>query len=368
MVAILLKLVKYVVAALIVLTALVVLFFKTAPTFGAQTTADTQARIQQSPNFDGKTFVNLVPTVVSTPDPTREFSVLEFLRPTAGKNPTEPLPSLRFDASLLEDGDFVWFGHSTILFKTDGLVILTDPVFNNASPIPFTVKPFPVKASNPIDILPKIDLVLISHDHYDHLDHKAIGELAKKTGRFLVPLGVKSHLMRWGVAERKVEEFDWYDSAQYKTLDVTFAPSRHFSGRGLFNESSTLWGSWIVKSSDQNVYFSGDGGYFDEFKHIGKEYGPFDVAFIENGAYDSNWSQIHLMPEESVQASIDLRARVFFPIHWGKFDLALHRWTEPVVRAKASAEKLQVVLATPRIGEIFKIIDPPSNEWWLDVK
>jgi len=349
------------------MTALVVLFFKTAPTFGAQATTDAQARIQQSPNFDGKTFVNLVPTVVSTPDPASEFSLLEFFLPTAGKNPTQPLPSRRFDPSSFENGDIVWFGHSTILFKTDGLTVLTDPVFNRASPIPFTVNPFPVKVDNPIGVLPKIDIVLISHDHYDHLDHKAIGTLANKVGRFLVPLGVKAHLMRWGVAENKVEEFDWYESTQHQTLELTFAPSRHFSGRRSFNTDTTLWGSWIARSSEQNVYFSGDGGYFDEFKHIGKTYGPFDIAFVENGAYDPNWSQIHLKPEESVQASIDLRAQLFFPIHWGKFDLALHHWTEPVVRAKAAAKKHQVNLATPRIGEVFTLFDYPSDEWWREL-
>lgn len=364
------KLVKFVIAVSILLTALVVLFFKTAPTFGAQAGTEGQVRIQQSPNFNGKTFVNLVPTVVSTPDPASEtdFSLLEFFLPTAGKNPTEPLPSRRFDPASFENGDFVWFGHSTILFKTDGLTVLTDPVFNRASPIPFTVSPFPVKVDNPIEVLPKIDIVLISHDHYDHLDHKAIGVLANKVERFLVPLGVKSHLLRWGIAEKKVDEFDWYESTQHQTLELTFAPSRHFSGRRSFNADTTLWGSWIARSSAQNVYFSGDGGYFEEFKHIGETYGPFDIAFVENGAYDVNWSQIHLKPEESVQASIDLRAQVFFPIHWAKFDLALHHWTEPVVRAKAAAERNQVKLATPRIGQVFTLFDYPSDEWWLEVE
>ncbi len=366
--AIIWKLVKYVAAVLILLVVFAVLFVNMAPTFGAQPTADSLARIQQSPNFDGERFVNPVPTVVSTPDPSNSFSVLEFLRPPAGKNPTEPLPSLGFDASSFNDGEFVWFGHSTILFKTDGLLILTDPVFNKASPVPFTVKPFAMQVENPIEVLPKIDIVLISHDHYDHLDHNAIGDLANTVGRFLVPLGVKSHLMRWGVAEYKIEEFDWYDSTRHESLELTFAPSRHFSGRGIFNGSSTLWGSWIARSSAQNVYFSGDSGYFDEFKRIGEKYGPFDIAFVENGAYDVNWSQVHLMPEESVRASIDLKARVFVPIHWGKFDLAAHPWTEPVVRAKVAADAHQVTLASPRIGEVFTVSDYPTNEWWLDVQ
>ncbi len=160
---------------------------------------------------------------------------------------------------------------------------------------------------------------------------------------------------------------DWHDSATYQTVSFTLTPSRHFSGRS-FKRATTLWGSWVVQSADMNLYFSGDSGYFDEFVEIGKRYGPFDFAFVENGAYNLNWTQIHMMPEESVQAAIDLQAKVFFPVHWGRYDLSSHTWAEPVTRAKAEADTRGVTMATPLIGEVFTLEDFPVAEWWLSVK
>ncbi len=277
----------------------------------------------------------------------------------------------------METAQNIWLGHSTVLFKTDDTTIITDPVFHNASPVPFTIEPFAMSYTPSIEDLPFIDAVLISHDHYDHLDYKGIQQLDEKVGHFYVPLGVKAHLLRWGISEDKVSEYDWYEEAvinnkKGKNVQLVFTPSRHFSGRGIFNHRQTLWGSWVVLAPELKVYFSGDGGYSPEFAKIGERFGGFDMAFIEDGAYNKRWQQVHMLPEQSAQAGIDVGAKVILPIHWGKFDLSTHEWTEPVRRIKTAlnkhneilgdAEKVQ--LATPRIGETFSVEKFGQEEWW----
>ena len=361
------KLIKLLLLLLLLLVVGIAGFMLLAPVFGGSPDEQSAALIKSSPNYDGDKFINNIATTVSTPSADEPMDIWGMISPPAGKNPAAPLPSKLFDKAEFSEGDVVWFGHSTVLLKTDGLTVLTDPVFYNASPVPFTVKPFPVQITNTIEQLPAIDVVTISHDHYDHLDYKAIVELDNKVGRYLVPLGVKAHLQKWGITDDKIAELDWYDSVQHQSLTFTMTPSRHFSGRSI-KRANTLWGSWIIRSSALNLYFSGDSGYFDEFKKIGEQFGPFDLAFIENGAYNLNWTQIHMMPEESVQAAIDLKAKVFFPIHWGKFDLSSHHWTEPVVRAKNAATQLGVAVASPLIGEVFTPTDYPVSDWWSGVQ
>ncbi len=366
MIRIIWLLIKSLLLLLLLLAVVIAGFLLFAPVLGGSPDKQSIALIDRSTNYDGRKFVNLIETVVSTPNAEEPMDLWGMISPPEGKNPSAPLPSKRFDRDTFAEGNFVWFGHSTVLFKMEGLTVLTDPVYYNASPIPFTIKPFAVEVKNTIEQLPSIDVVTISHDHYDHLDYKAIVELDAKVGRYLVPLGVKAHLQRWGVADNKITEMDWYDSVEHQSLSFTMAPSRHFSGRSI-RRSKTLWGSWIVKSNALNIYFSGDSGYFEEFRDIGERYGPFDLAFVENGAYNLNWTQIHMMPEEAVQAAIDLNAKVFVPVHWSKYDLASHRWSEPVIRAKAQATKRDVELATPLIGEVFTPIDYPVSEWWLNL-
>jgi len=339
-------------------------FLQFSPTFGAAPSGDSLARIEASPNFYDGRFHNLVETVLDTSTPARPRSFSSFVNPAPGKHPQAALPSCGFDSDYFTPGRFVWLGHSTVLFNSGGTVILADPVFHRASPVPLIGEPFDFTHRVVVEDLPDIDVVIISHDHYDHLDHKAIIELNNKVGRFFVPLGLAAHLERWGVAPEKIIEFDWYDSKRLLNVDFILTPARHFSGRSLTNRFSTLWGSWVVVSDNLNVYFSGDGGYSEEFKKIGEQYGPFDIAFIENGAYNSGWAQIHMFPEQSVQASIDLQARVFFPIHWSKFDLSIHSWAEPAVRALAYAEKRNVIMASPLVGEIFSSDVPPLERWW----
>ena len=359
-----------VISSLILLTLIIgTLFVNLSPAFGDAPSGESLDRITASKNFNGEIFENLIETKVQTPDPQNEQSMAGFIYnnffPPENKNPSRPLPSVKLIGNRMKNGEFAWLGHSTILMKLNDKVIITDPVFNNASPIPGSVKPFKMEHAPSIRNLPNnIDVVLISHDHYDHLDYKAIQDLNNRVSNFLVPLGVKAHLLSWGVNENKIKEKDWYEDVYIDSIHYVFTPSRHFSGRGLSNRFSTLWGSWVIQSDSTNIFFSGDSGYFDEFKKIGSEYGPFDIAFMENGAYNTNWNQIHFMPEESVQASVDLNATLMFPIHWGKFDLSVHPWDEPITRASRESKIKEVKLVTPFIGEVFDLQNPPNRIWW----
>ena len=358
------KVIKYFGCTVILFIVLSVLFVLYAPVFGGRPSVESLQRIETSQNFVEGKFVNQIATSVMTRSPNSESSILDWIFQEDDKNPTKPLPSIRFDSDQLTEGKFAWLGHSTLLMKTNDVVIMTDPVFHRASPVPVMGSSFPVQHPISIDDLPTVDAVIISHDHYDHLDYRAIRVLSKRVDRFFVPLGVKAHLERWGVASEYISELDWYESVVYGGIRLTLAPARHFSGRGIWDRDSTLWGSWIISSNSLNVYFSGDGGYSDAFKTIGQNFGPFDFAFIDSGAYDADWSQIHLMPEETVQASIDLDAKVLIPIGWSKFDLALHPWDEPAIRLTKEAEKRDVTVATPIIGEVFDAVDFPSIRWW----
>ncbi len=357
--------------------AVIALFMYLDPAFGARAKGEYYERVQASPNFKDEQFKNLIETVRNTRGPNDSLELASYFFPPDDKNPLEPLPTKAFNAEQLLPGSFVWLGHSTVLFNNadttassaaSNRYVLFDPVFYRASPIPLVGNPFAMVHKPTIAQMPNIDFLIISHDHYDHLDHQAIAELEPKTQHFLVPLGVAAHLLRWGVPADKIHEFDWYDDRVFGDVTITFAPSRHFSGRALTDHFKTLWGSWAVKSNSSNVYFSGDGGYFDELKTIGERLGPFDIAFVENGAYNKGWRQIHMMPEESVQTSLDVQARHFFPIHWSKFDLAQHQWKDPIERAAIAAEKLGVSIVTPEIGEIFTLDNVPSSAWWELVK
>ena len=290
----------------------------------------------------------------------------------AGTVPTRAVPVLALTrAQLLAAPDNTLFrlGHSTLLLKLNGHFFLTDPVFSErASPVqwagPKRFHPPPISIAE----LPPIKAVILSHDHYDHLDHAAVLALAAKTEHFVTPLGVGDTLVKWGVPKAKVQQFDWWQGLTIDGVRLVATPSQHFSGRGLFDGNQTLWASWVIEAPELRVFFSGDSGYFDGFKQIGEKYGPFDVTMIETGAYDKLWPDVHMQPEQTLQAHLDLQGKWLMPVHNGTFDLGLHVWHEPFDRITALAAKRGVNLATPQMGEAVDLKQPQRGEkWWLTV-
>ncbi|WP_181902137.1 MBL fold metallo-hydrolase [Thalassotalea euphylliae] len=283
---------------------------------------------------------------------------------------TLPIKPLTFEEiRAVRDNSAVKLGHSSVLMKVNEQVILLDPVFSErVSPVQWAgPKRFhqpPIKLAD----IEQVDVVVISHDHYDHLDKGAIKQLKEKVGQFVVPLRVGDYLREWGVAAEKITELEWWQKTQVNGVEYIATPTQHFSGRGLMDRDLTLWASWVIRTSDINVYFSGDSGYFSGFAEIGEKYGPFDLTFVETGAYNKLWSEIHMLPEESLQAHIDLKGKVMMPIHNATFDLALHDWDEPLERVTQLSESNQVTIATPIFGEFFDLANPQANNrWWREL-
>lgn len=287
--------------------------------------------------------------------------------------PPAPIPvqALTRQALLDAPDDSLWrLGHSTVLFKLDGHFWLTDPVFaERASPMSFMgPKRFHAPPLS-LDELPPLTGVIISHDHYDHLDRAAILALAPKVEHFVTALGVGDRLVAWGVPAERIQQLDWWQHTRVQGLDITATPAQHFSGRTLSDGNRTLWASWVIDTGRTKIFFSGDSGYFDGFARIGERHGPFDLTLVETGAYDADWADVHMQPEQSLQAHLDVRGRVMMPIHNGTFDLALHPWTEPFERITQLAAAQGVVLTAPRMGERLDIRAPaPSSHWWREVR
>ncbi|GAB3038845.1 MBL fold metallo-hydrolase [Bowmanella dokdonensis] len=260
----------------------------------------------------------------------------------------------------------VKLGHSSVLLKVYKEFWLIDPVFaERASPFAFIGPKRFHQTPISIEELPNIDKVLISHNHYDHLDKAAVKQLSRKTGQFLVPLGVEADLIKWGLPEDKILSFDWWQEMHTDQGLIAFTPTRHFSGRGLSDANNSLWGSWVIKTAHQNVFFSGDSGYFQGFKQIGRKYGPFDLTLVETGAYDPDWPDVHMTPEQSLQAHLDLQGRVMMPIHNGTFDLAFHAWYEPLERISQLADQHNVRLSSPVPGQVLSLQQSLDTlRWW----
>lgn len=317
-------------------------------------------------------FRNATPPKTSSALKTAEVWLRFFTEKKIDTTPDFDIPVNRLSRADLDhlssdEIHVVKLGHSTILLKLMGEYWLLDPVFGErASPFSFMG---PKRFHQPpisLEELPSIDRILISHNHYDHLDKASVKVLANKTKAFYVPLGVEADLESWGISADKITTFNWWDDIQTDQARIAFAPTQHFSGRGIGDGNKTLWGSWVITTPHSNLYFSGDSGYFDGFKIIGEKYGPFDLTLIETGAYDKDWPAIHMTPEQSVQAHIDLKGRTMVPIHNGTFDLAFHTWHDPFDRVSEETERLSVTLSTPVFGQVFQTkSDAIKNKWWL---
>ena len=281
--------------------------------------------------------------------------------------PVDTLSRAQLDAA--PEGSLYRLGHSTLLLKLQGQFWMTDPVFGErASPFrrlgPKRFHAPPISLAD----LPPLAGVILSHDHYDHLDRETVLALAQKSKVFLTPLGVGDRLVEWGIDAHKVRQFDWWQSAEVDGVTFTATPAQHFSGRSLFDGNSTLWASWVIAKQDLRLFFSGDTGYFDGFKTIGDKLGPFDVTFIETGAYDAQWPYVHMQPNETVQAHLDLQGKWLLPIHNGTFDLAMHQWHEPFERVVGLAAVEGISLSTPRMGERVDLGAPHHGDrWWRQV-
>jgi len=286
--------------------------------------------------------------------------------------PSRPIPVHAITRDqLLDAADQSVFrlGHSTVLLKLNGEFWLTDPVFSQrASPVQWAG---PARFHQPpigIDDLPPIKGVILSHDHYDHLDHAAVLALAGKTEHFITPLGVGDRLIAWGIPAAKIRQLDWWQPTQVGGVKLVATPAQHFSGRTPFDGNTTLWASWVIEEGGARIFFSGDSGYFKGFKEIGEKYGPFDLTMIETGAYDPQWPDVHMQPEETLQAHIDVQGKLLMPIHNGTFDLSMHPWHEPFDRISALAAERRLPLATPEIGLPYSIQQPAAEDpWWLRV-
>jgi len=284
--------------------------------------------------------------------------------------PPEPLPSAAPGAAAFAEPpaelQVVWLGHSTFLLEVEGKRLLVDPVFgSHASPVPVFAKRF---QAPPLfrDSLPRLDAILISHDHYDHLEMESMRHFAGRGVPFVAPLGVGAHLEGWGVPRERIIELDWWQEHDLGGLRLVCAPAQHFSGRGLFDSRKTLWAGWSVIGRVRRVHYSGDGGYGPHFKEIGDRLGPFDLTLLENGAYDKRWPSVHMFPEEGVQAHLDLRGRALLPVHWGMFSLANHDWQDPIRRIAAAADAKGVRLLTPRLGQVLRPLEGPDPDRWWD--
>jgi len=346
------------------------------PQFGAAMSGARLERAKANPQYRDGRFVNLQPEA-----PTGFGTMLDYLvRQFSGDEvrvPPSPLPVLAVDRTVLDAAPpaaglrAFWIGHASVYVEIDGLRVLLDPVFaERVSPISIGPKRFhrpPIALAD----LPKIDAVLISHDHYDHLDMATVQHLAARDTRFFVPLGIGAHLERWGVPPAQIEEMEWWQRKALGGVEFVCTPTRHYSGRSLGDRSATLWSSWSVLGPQHRFVYSGDTGYGTHFEEIGSRLGPFDVAFVKIGAYGpgASWLDIHMSPEQAVQAHRDLRARRMFPVHWSTFNLAYHDWDEPIRRTLAEARRSGVELVTPRLGEwVDADREFASTAWWEAVR
>lgn len=351
--------------------AIVSMLFMQLPSFGKKPAGKRLQRMQASPHFSAKAFQNHSYTPALTGDATMAGVMKDFL---FGKHPrkipSKPIPTIKQPLADSGEPSITWFGHSSYLLQINGRNILVDPVFSErTSPVQFAgTKAFAGTHVFSADDMPYIDVLILTHDHYDHLDYNTVMDLKNRTRMVITSLGVGAHLERWGFDTEKIQELDWWESAEtISGIRITATPGRHFSGRK-FTRNQTLWSSFVLEAGDKRLFLGGDSGYDTHFKEIGERFEAFDLAILECGQYNASWANIHMMPEETVQAALDLHAKMLLPVHWGKFALATHAWDDSIKRVVKEAARLHQPLITPMIGQKISLQQPPENtSWWETV-
>lgn len=337
---------------------------------GARPAGARLERMRRSPQFRDGAFHNSVPPSLAPAGSGRDIG-RELLRNRQLRRPALPIPvdtpSVAALASPPLDGlRLTWFGHASTLVEIEGRRVLFDPMWSSRCSPSALIGPRRLhRVPLPLGALPRLDAVVISHDHYDHLDLATIRRLAALQGMpFAVPLGVGAHLERWGIGPSRIIELDWSEQAEVAGLTLTATAARHFSGR-LRQDNSTLWASWVVAGRDRRIFYTGDSGFFDGYAAIGAEYGPFDATLVQVGAYSPYWPDIHMTPEEGVAAHLAVRGQLLVPVHWCTFTLAMHPWSEPMERLTADAVACGAQLRVPRPGQLLDVDAPPAaDSWW----
>jgi len=359
---------------IILLGALGIIAYLQHPLFGKSPKGEHLVQLSSSPHYTQGAFYNSVDTPMLTTDQS-EWALMwdNFVSKKTG-NPVPPnaIPALKTDLSGLDKNQdlIVWLGHSSYYVQLSGQRILIDPVFSTyAAPVPWAVRAFDGTNLYHAQEMPEIDLLLITHDHYDHLDYPTIKALQPKVKQVITPLGVGAHFFAWGYDAKKVQETDWYQTVNYApSLQIITTPARHFSGR-TFKRNQTLWAGFALLSTQRRIFFSGDSGYAEHFAEIGEKYGPFDWVTLDSGQYDLRWAFVHMNPEQAAQAADDLHAKAFTPAHVGRFSISTHDWDDPFKRITAASQGRNYQLWTPQIGQPLYLDgrEQSFSAWWESV-
>lgn len=368
------KKIMWVTLSIIGIFAIIVFIFLQQAQFGRTPTGERLTRVHNSTHYKDKNFQNQSLTPQLTGDKGFVKVMFDFLFGSKERvTPVDEIPSIKTDLLNLDGSKdiLVWFGHSSYFIQIDGKRILVDPVFSgSASPVSFTTKAFKGADNYKADDMPNIDYLFISHDHWDHLDYETIEKLKPKVGKVICSLGVGEHFEYWGHDTNKIIEMDWSENTVLDSGFTAFClPARHFSGRGLSPKQS-LWSSFLLQTPTFKIYLGGDSGYDSHFASIGKDFEGIDLAILENGQYDNDWKYIHMMPEQVLQASKDLKAKRLLPVHSSKFALSKHAWDEPLKRITEANKDNEQDVITPMIGEIVYLKDTTQvfRQWWLGLE
>lgn len=344
--------------------------FVNQPQFGQQSAESGLDSIASSSNYSDGEFHNLTPTSVLSDDSSTFSILMSDLFYRAGRlRPETTVPTIKTELKKLDKNtdQALWFGHSSCFVQLAGKTILIDPVFSDyASPLPFVNKAFAGTNLYTADDMPEIDYLLITHDHWDHLDYSTVIALKSKVKHVVCPLGVGAHFEKWGYAREKIHEADWYNRLELeKEITIHVLPARHYSGR-LTSKNKTLWAGFALETRKRRLFFSGDSGYGPHFAEIGRKFSGFDLVFLDCGQYDKRWAYIHMNPEEAVKAAEDLQAKALLPAHVGKFTIARHAWDEPFTRIAEASRRENFRLLTPRIGEqiFLENMQAEMSQWW----